>query len=290
MPLSSELVGVTGATAITDVEARWTMAYAAALGATSPDFLATSVRADVLAHPLFPVCFEWPVFLDLGRLLEEKGMPAAERVRGVHFTHQLDLQRPLRAGERLRTRARIVAVERHRAGAYQQVQLDTTDDSGVLVCTTGYGSLYRGVEVVGPDRREGAQPERLPPGGTELRALRVPVAANAAHVYTECARIWNPIHTDEAVARRAGLPGLILHGTATLAMAVTALVNAEWAGAFDRVGSLRGRFGAMVALPSTLEVRVLDASDDAIRFEVRNADDEPAVRDGLLTALRDELT
>jgi hypothetical protein len=35
----------------------------------------------------------------------------------------------------------------------------------------------------------------------------IPLSATAAHVYTECARIWNPIHSDAAVAARAGLPG-----------------------------------------------------------------------------------
>ena len=53
----------------------------------------------------------------------------------------------------------------------------------------------------------------------------MPVSATAAHVYTEGARIWNPIHTDAAVAARAGLPGIILHGTATLALAVSISVT-----------------------------------------------------------------
>ena len=48
-----------------------------------------------------------------------------------------------------------------------------------------------------------------------------PSAATAAHVYTECARIWNPIHTDVAYARAAGLPDIILHGTATLALSIS---------------------------------------------------------------------
>src|SRR5712691_1422061 len=41
-------------------------------------------------------------------------------------------------------------------------------------------------------------------------ATTVPIAALAAHVYTECVRIWNPLHTDTAVAAHAGLPGLIV--------------------------------------------------------------------------------
>ena len=29
------------------------------------------------------------------------------------------------------------------------------------------------------------------------------ISTGAAHVYTECARIWNPVHTDSAVAAAA---------------------------------------------------------------------------------------
>ena len=52
-------------------------------------------------------------------------------------------------------------------------------------------------------------------------STEVPISSTLAHVYTECARIWNPIHTDRAVARAAGLPDIILHGTATLALAIS---------------------------------------------------------------------
>src|SRR4029077_6419959 len=52
-------------------------------------------------------------------------------------------------------------------------------------------------------------------------STEVAISPTLAHVYTECARIWNPIHTDRAVARAAGLPDIILHGTATLALAVS---------------------------------------------------------------------
>ena len=53
------------------------------------------------------------------------------------------------------------------------------------------------------------------------------VAATPAHVYTECARIWNPIHTDIAVARGGRAARLILHGTATLALAVSRVRRAR---------------------------------------------------------------
>ena len=72
----------------------------------------------------------------------------------------------------------------------------------------------------------GVVPSAPSPGVSGDRAEdRIDVSAVAAHVYTECARIFNPIHTDVAVAEASGLPGPILHGTATLAMAVSAVVD-----------------------------------------------------------------
>ena len=53
----------------------------------------------------------------------------------------------------------------------------------------------------------------------------VPIAREMPHAYTECASIWNPIHTERAVALGAGLPDIILHGTATWALAGRELIR-----------------------------------------------------------------
>ena len=68
VPLSSESVGVSGEPLQSSVDARWTMAYAAGLGDARAAYLDTRARPDVLAHPLFPVCFEWPAFLSTRHL------------------------------------------------------------------------------------------------------------------------------------------------------------------------------------------------------------------------------
>jgi len=265
------------------------MAYAAGLGDVSAQYLDTLARPDVLAHPLFPVCFEWPVFLGVAELDENRELVSAERMRGVHFTHRVALHQPIRAGQTLRTRARVASVARHRAGAYQVVELETRDAADSPVCTTWYGSLYRGTEVIGADSALDdvpGEPERIA-APVVLRRIAVPVAAQAAHVYSECARIWNPIHTDTAVAAAAGLPGLILHGTATLALAVSAIVASALDGDAQRVVGIAGRFGAMVAMPSELAVEIVrseaGADSESIRFQVLNDRGESAIRNGAIT-------
>jgi acyl dehydratase len=95
----------------------------------------------------------------------------------------------------------------------------------------------------------------------------VEVPYHVGHVYTECARIWNPIHTDVAVARAAGLPGPILHGTATLALAVARIVARDLAGDCRSVRGIEARFTGMVPLPSTFTVHAGARDPRSIAFE-----------------------
>ena len=105
------------------------------------------------------------------------------------------------------------------------------------------------------------------------------MSPTAAHVYTECARIWNPIHTDIAYARAAGLPGLILHGTATLALSVSRTLHGVDPAKVRRV---RCRFAGMVPMPSTLTVLAAREAQE-IAFETRNERGEAVISRGSVT-------
>jgi acyl dehydratase len=168
-------------------------------------------------------------------------------------------------------------------------RLDTIDGASKPVCTSWYGALYRGVEVKGPDIPPTHPPAPLQPiveEGEPRSQCRVDVPSGMAHIYTECARIFNPIHTDASVARAAGLPSIILHGTATLAMAVSRIIESEAGNDPARIERIAGRFGAMVMMPSTLTVRVLGRDDSADRaavfFETLSGEGGLAIREGLV--------
>jgi acyl dehydratase len=260
------------------------MAFAASLGDCLPCYLDTRRPAGILAHPMFAVCFEWPAASSI-RHKARASLTQDEVVRGVHATHHTIIHRLVHPPEHLITTAELIGVERRKPGAYEMAKFETVDAKGAPVCTTYYGSLYREVQVKGPDR-----PAETPPlpmlihAQPPRREIRVPVSAGAAHVYTECAHIWNPIHTDTAVAAKAGLPGLILHGTATLAMAVSRIIETEADGDPERVAQIYGRFGAMVLMPSEIVVRIIKraqtASGAAIFFETLSAEGGRAIRDG----------
>src|SRR5262249_37522941 len=158
--------------------------------------------------------------------------------------------------------------------------------NGRPVTTTDYGSVYRGVATDGKQR---AQVEPLdrpspPPAGETRWTAQVPVAPHAAHVYSECARIWNPIHTDIAVARSAGLTAPILHGSATLALAGSQGIRHGLHGAPARVREIAVRFTGLVFMPSTITVRGLGRAGDRLGFDAVDERGEPVLGDGVIRA------
>ena len=295
MKLSSGIVGAVAGPQEHVIDARWLMAYAAALGETAAEYFDTTRPDGIIAHPLFPVCYEWPLALALrADTLGEDIAP-----RGVHATHDLTLHRVPRAGDRLRTTAVVTAVEPRAPGAYVLTRFETVDAHGQRVSATEYGSLYRGVACEGAPARPDAAGHGLrreSPSSTDAAdsppdwSASVAIASTLAHVYSECARIWNPIHTDRAVARAAGLPDIILHGTATLALAVSLVLRNARAASAASVARISCRFSAMVGVPSTITVKGWMPSerrdDRVIGFQVLNADGRAAVTQGRVILAR----
>lgn len=263
MKISADIVGREARTETVQVDKRWIMAYNAALGEVS-----------AMPHPLFPVCYEW----DAARALRESTGLQALNAQLVHAQHDLVIHRSPRADETLTTTARVVTVGQRKPGAFVTIRLAAHGTDGEPVSTSDYGMLYRGVALEG-GRRAVEEVEDPPKHSRKLRQIGdVAIAATTAHVYTECARIWNPIHTDRAYARAAGLPDIILHGTATLALSVSKVVDVLK----PEVRRVRCRFAGMVLMPGTLTVHA-SRQGDGIAFATRDARGETVIDRGWIS-------
>jgi acyl dehydratase len=243
-----------------EVDLRWLMAYSAGLGERH------------FPHPLFPVCYEWPAT----RQLRERAGLAPIDARLVHAQHDLLLYRMPRAGDILSVSGKVVAALQRRPGVLVVYRFTTLDSDGEPVSTTDFSALYRDVRLEGSDRKvaEVSDPPALTANLNPVGDIAV--ADTAAHVYTECARIWNPIHTDVAYAKAAGLPDIILHGTATLAYSVSRVMSVFHLQTIRRV---RCRFAGMVTMPSTLHVHASRAGEE-IAFETRSDRGTPVIERG----------
>jgi len=259
--ISSDIVGREVGADEQIVDERWLMAYNAALG-----------KVALEPHPLFPVCYEWPAT----RLLRERAGLVPLDARLVHAQHDLVLHRKPQPG-RVRVAGKVVAVTQKKPGVLVVFRFTAQDEQG-LVSTTDFSALYRDVKLDGADRSVAAVDDPPRYDGTLEKIGELAVAATAAHVYTECARIWNPIHTDRAYARAAGLPDIILHGTATLALSVSKILDVLK----PEVHRVRCRFAGMVLMPSTLTVHASRQSD-AIAFATRNERGETVIDRGWIS-------
>jgi len=244
------------------VDARWLMAYSAGLGERA------------FPHPLFPVCYEWPAT----RQLRERAGLVPIDARLVHAQHDLTIHRAPRE-EKLFITGKVVAALQRKPGTLVVYRFITRDEKNELVSTTDFSALYRGAMLDGGDRTL-APVEDPPRHEQKLSPVgEIAVSATAAHVYTECARIWNPIHTDVAYARAAGLPDIILHGTATLALSVSKVLSSL---EMNPVRRVRCRFAGMVTMPSTLTVHA-SRLGEAIAFETRGARGEALIERGWIS-------
>jgi acyl dehydratase len=277
--IRSAAVGTTSVPSRLEISTRLTQAYAAGLGDCNPRYL-DDAGLDVVAPPAFCVSFEWPVFLGLSSM-PPIGADRAVRLRGVHALQDSTFHRAMRPRDVLVTTGTLVEVRSTRAGAWTLVRLDTIEErSGERVVTSWYGSIYRAVAVDGGDARIDAPPplaDGETPGFTE--SVEIPIRREAAHVYTECARIWNPIHTERRVALEAGLPDILLHGTATWALAAREIVDRFAGGDPLRLARLSGQFRAQVIPGSTILFEA-GCADGRVAFGVRNAGGEPAIAAG----------
>lgn len=286
MPFPAATVGLHLTPSPRVVTTRDILAYAAGLGASDDVFLDDASDRGVLALPFQCVSLEWPVLLS-SRAQMSGALHEDEARRGVHAIQDSEFHRPMRPDDDLETRGQLVLARSIKAGVFTTHKLTTVDRrTGAPVITTWTSSIYRGVALEGAPasvEEPPAPPCRLDTAMDKDAIEReIAIARAAPHVYTECADIWNPIHTERAVALAAGLPDIILHGTATWALAGIEIMRAHAGSDIARLKRFSGRFVGMVIPGAHIEVRhARDAAHPGvIRFEVRNETGALAIDQG----------
>jgi len=271
-----------------EISWRDTMNYAAATGDTNPSYFDDSRPGGVIAPPMYAVAFTWPVLTGQRvQMPAEVRQPAEISLRGVHATQYLIFHRLIKPGHKIKTELKIVSIQQTRAGVLQTRRVTAFDDEGNKVFTEFGGSMLRGVTCTdgGGIAEETPVVPEFNEEAKNIWSVAVPVAREAAHVYDGCTDIVNPIHTSAAVAKEVNLPGIILQGTCTLALAARELVNREAGGNPGKLKELACQFSKMVFPGTTIQVQLThrQTTDDGskeVGFQVLNGDGEIAVSRG----------
>ncbi|RAU98326.1 MaoC/PaaZ C-terminal domain-containing protein [Mycolicibacter senuensis] len=215
-------------------------------------------------------------------------MPIELIPRVVHGEQDFHFHRPIRPGDKLVSRAKMIGYEGLEKGTRSAILVECRTEDGELVNEQYVTCFVRGF-TAGKAVGELSPPHRF---DDALRSS-APIAKVAQHIdadqtfrYSPASGDPMPIHLDEEVARDAGLPGIIAHGLCTMAFTSWAVLTEVAGSDVARLKRFAVRFSKMVLPGDDLETRIWKAGSDGgltrYAFETaRMGTDEFAITDGL---------
>ena len=269
-----------------EVTARSITAFAGGVDDFNPVYFEDDRPGGLIAHPGMVFSWQWnsrftpDIQLDLNLVR-----------RGVHAWVDVQFERHAREGDVITSQGQSVAVKQVRPGVLSAQRFTFRDSQGETVAIMDTGGITRGATLDGEDAEiESAPPlpQRATEDGTPVWSTTFRIDPQAPHVYTECADIWNPIHTERRVALAAGLPDIILHGSANIVIALREVINRSLDGDPTRVTRFAGQFRGMVIPGAEVTVNALEVRDEGDReivfYEMRNHLGEAAIANGVVVA------
>lgn len=189
--------------------------YAAATNDAAPAY----ARGEAIP-PAYPAVLAWQAM----QTAMADFVPAELQRRVVHGERDHLFHAPVRPGDELTVRATHFALRGGGAARYT-VRLDLLKDGAVAV------EQYATMVIVGVKDAASAGPDKPdhtyePTAGAALVRHVVATDADQTYRYRDASGDTMPIHVDEAIAKKAGLPGIILHGVCTMAFAGHAAATA----------------------------------------------------------------
>ena len=286
MNFSSQYVGTYLKTYRTEVQWRDTTNYAAAIGDHNPQYFDDECKDGLIAPPMFAVAATWPVIENLPEFIEANDFPREILGTQVHYTEHLRFQRPIKPGETLSICGRITAILPHPAGTHVITCLEAFDLKSKPVFSEYFGVMMRGVHCIDDGQGQEALPAVPDRGDADRPRWEKKIAVDPLlpFIYDGCANIVFPIHTSKKFAHQVGLPGIILQGTATLALAVRELINREADGNSRQLREIYCRFTDMVLPGSEIRLQVFGRhttqSGRDLFFDVLNQQGAKAISKG----------
>lgn len=257
MPFNADLSGLRLGPIDWSVSPRRVLAYRAIVAPDDAAGLDDARPGGLPMAPMAVVSPEWVLAL-MFRAAPGQTLSDEEARQVVHAGQDSRFLRPVMPGETLRFDAELTGARGSRAGTVAAIRYRGFDAAGQLVSESLSTSVYRGVAVRGQEATGLPVIGPFdPPSGAPWRSVATPFGAGFPHAYTECAEIWNPIHTERAVALAAGLPDIIVHGTALWAAAGAAVAR-ELGADLETITRLAARFEAPCLAGTAPELSIFE--------------------------------
>ena len=275
MPLNADLVGKEYAGATYQVTAEAIEKFARATNDENERYLSGD---DVVAPPVFPVVPAFNSFMEAGMDPELQ----ADLLRLVHGAEEHVIHKPIKAGDTVTVSTVLESVDKKETGETFTVKATETNQDGEVVAEVRGTMFIRG----SGSKKPGGAAQTEEPERKVVYEETTKVDEDQTHRYAEASGDHNPIHLDPNTAQMAGLPGIILHGMCTMAIATKAAVNGVAGGDPTRIQRVAVRLSKPVLPGQELTTRLWEEESGAGRtaygFETYNPDGAAVVKSGVV--------
>lgn len=208
--------------------------------------------------------------------------------RVVHGEQDFRFHRPIRPGDKLVSRGKMIGYEGLEKGTRAAIYLECRAQDGELVNEQYVTCFFRGHNA-GKKIGELSPEHKFDPtlqDGAPIAKVVQHVDADQTFRYAPASGDPMPIHLDEEVAKSAGLPGIIAHGLCTMAFTSWAVLTEVGGSDVSRLKRFAVRFSKMVLPGDDLETRIwkTGSADNTTSYAFETArvgTDELAITDGL---------
>jgi acyl dehydratase len=192
--------------------------YARAYNEDNPWFLDTARPDGIIAPPMFGVVMNW---LPLMTVVTDSAL-GVDLLRLLHSAQDMYFFRPVVPGDVVTSKAKIVTVEDKPNGESFTVEMSSTNQRSEDVQRLLFTAFIRSR---GSRERTHERPLEETPAEEPLLRVHQTIDHDQTYRYANASGDYNPIHVDEATAKMAGFPGIIVHGLCTMAFASKVIID-----------------------------------------------------------------
>lgn len=218
MPLNKALVGKEYSAPVFEVTSDATRRYARACNEDNPRYFDAAAPGGIIAPPMFAAVVCW---LPLLSAVTDPELHA-DLPRLLHSAEEIEFLALIRPGDAITASGTIASIEKAPGGETMALRLAASNQRGEPTSRVTFTAFIRGRRERGANR--GATEGEENRGEPIFSAARK-IDADQTFRYADASGDRNPIHTDENVAKMAGLPGIVVHGMCTMAFAARAIVD-----------------------------------------------------------------
>ncbi len=282
MALNTAVVGKSYPSQEYNVTAEATEKYARSYNEDNPAFFGENA----IAPPQFGVVYAW---MALGQPMFDVDVHGSEEAQGrnlmrlLHGEQDMRYGVPVRPGDTISTTASVATIEEKESGDILKIGLKSVNQNGETVLD-GSGTMFIRGKSKGPGGEKKPEAEAPQRGEPDL-VYSQKIDPDQTHRYAEASGDHNPIHTDPNMAQMAGLPGIIVHGLCTMAIASKGFIDKAAGGDPTKLKRFKVRFSKPVLPEQTVTVKGwktgTENGNTVYDFVVLNDQGEEVVKDGV---------